>query len=1227
MQYNLGRGRAATYECLRDATAKGVQVLLLQEPYVGNKAYMTVSDGCRIVQKGSRDVNKPVRSAIVFTDPALKFSDNSKFITEDIVGVVLNINSLKIGILCIYFDKLLDLGDYLIKVKSIVTSMNVDRILLGGDLNARSHWWGCDLEDVRGHAVSETLAELGLEVLNQGSKPTYHAHRSGQACTSIIDVTACSGVLLPKIMNWRVDEHFCTLSDHRPILFSMQVGSNRSTGGDRTGTRIYCTDKAEWSVFEEELQRGFDAIGLDVDHVVSVRDGDAVNIITAQYTDCVTRACEKAIPMLPAKKMSKCCKWWTLELTQLKAEVSRCRRKISKANQARKQSVVDQYLQAKLTYKKAIESAITESWKTFCTGEKKETVWQRSYRVMKACSAQVQDRLLEMPDGTTLTELESATLLADTFFPLDDHRLDTPEQESLRVRIGRLVEANKADISVADRVDAFTLWELEDVLFSMSSKKAPGGDGLTLEICKRAYKCNKNLLLELYSQCLRFGCFPSIWKVATIKVIPKPAKEDYAKPKSYRPIGLLPVLGKVLEKLFVNRLQWQLGKEQKLSPYQYGFTPQKSTEDALYDVMTVIRGHVRDKRIVVVVSLDIEGAFDNAWWPAIVDQLHKKEIDPGILRLVSDYLSERKIRLRYAGETVVKDTNKGCIQGSTCGPILWNVQLDPLLEQSQYSGVLVQAFADDIVMIAASADGHELERVMNGALAVMAQWGIRLRLKFAPSKTQTLLITKKLRYHTPILEMEGVQLTYCGGLKILGLTIDPMLNFRQHLDLASRKAIIFYKVVSRAARAQWGLNSEILRLIYSTVVEPTMLYAGSCWDDVSERVYAVTALNRLTRSFAIKISKAHRTVSLISSLLLARVLPLTLRVREHATIYRIKRGEPLTCLPGRILEVRKSCFLLPHPAKRERLTFKFIGSQEDVESLGNGPILFTDGSKLEGKVGAAVSLWTGGRELRYSSFRLENYCSVFQAELAAILRALMLIRDREELEFIIASDSRSGLELICDANSVHPLAFDIRECLTQLCIDGKKVQLCWVKAHVGIAGNERADELAKRAALFNRERPGYDLFPLSFAKKSIRAASIEAWQDTYINATTGGTTRIFFKEVSKAYKILDKILIDNYLAQILTGHGGFRSYLYRFKLADSPFCVCGDGVFQTVQHILAECPRFGQLRYDCENKMDKRISIDNFAVLMVDTNCRQVFLDFARILLRKVGKENGSIVD
>lgn len=70
----------------------------------------------------------------------------------------------------------------------------------------------------------------------------------------------------------------------------------------------------------------------------------------------------------------------------------------------------------------------------------------------------------------------------------------------------------------------------------------------------------------------------------------------------------------------------------------------------------------------------------------------------------------------------------------------------------------------------------------------------------------------------------------------MGLTIDDKLTFNSHAANACRKALNFYKQLSRAARVSWGLHLEIIRTIYTAVIEPMILYAASAWASTTHKI-------------------------------------------------------------------------------------------------------------------------------------------------------------------------------------------------------------------------------------------------------------------------------------------------------------------------------------------------------------------------------------------------------
>ena len=118
---------------------------------------------------------------------------------------------------------------------------------------------------------------------------------------------------------------------------------------------------------------------------------------------------------------------------------------------------------------------------------------------------------------------------------------------------------------------------------------------------------------------------------------------------------------------------------------------------------------------------------------------------------------------------------------------------------------------------------------------------------------------------------------------------------------------------------------------------------------------------------------------------------------------------------------------------------------------------------------------------------------MFTAELSAIVLALRIIFTLPVASFTIFTDSRSVLSALrCSSPSVSPLVLSALEWLYLLENRGYHIGFCWVPGHVGVAGNERADELAREAAArvaVPGTVPCADVFP------TIKVAVLAIWQE------------------------------------------------------------------------------------------------------------------------------------
>ena len=99
-----------------------------------------------------------------------------------------------------------------------------------------------------------------------------------------------------------------------------------------------------------------------------------------------------------------------------------------------------------------------------------------------------------------------------------------------------------------------------------------------------------------------------------------------------------------------------------------------------------------------MVSLDVQGAFDAAWWPSIPCNLRALNCPRILYNLARIYFSERAI-LHTDTYKVKRKVKVGCPQGSCCGPRFWNVLYNDLLNMKYSSHTKIIAFTDDLAIL------------------------------------------------------------------------------------------------------------------------------------------------------------------------------------------------------------------------------------------------------------------------------------------------------------------------------------------------------------------------------------------------------------------------------------------------------------------------------------------------------------------------------------------------
>ncbi|GBM68396.1 Retrovirus-related Pol polyprotein from type-1 retrotransposable element R1 [Araneus ventricosus] len=224
--------------------------------------------------------------------------------------------------------------------------------------------------------------------------------------------------------------------------------------------------------------------------------------------------------------------------------------------------------------------------------------------------------------------------------------------------------------------------EILVVIEDLPSGKAPGIDEIDNLLIKIIHKRFNNIFPTLFNKCLHLSCFPDSLKIGNIILFQKGGK-DQLRTSFYRPISLLPTIGKVLEKLMTQRLTYHLESTNSLNDRQHSFREGKSVDTAINELLRKIQTARRDGKHVLVLSIDVKGAFYNVQHRDKLKSLDASTCPINIHRLFHSLLQNRKVTLLTRQGRATKDQNQGFSQGSCSGPALWNLVANEIIKSGQ----------------------------------------------------------------------------------------------------------------------------------------------------------------------------------------------------------------------------------------------------------------------------------------------------------------------------------------------------------------------------------------------------------------------------------------------------------------------------------------------------------------------------------------------------------------
>ncbi|PFX17087.1 putative RNA-directed DNA polymerase from transposon BS [Stylophora pistillata] len=375
-----------------------------------------------------------------------------------------------------------------------------------------------------------------------------------------------------------------------------------------------------------------------------------------------------------------------------------------------------------------------------------------------------------------------------------------------------------------------------ELLSSIPTHKATGDDGISAKILRIAAPAIAPSLTKLLNHCLSTQIFPNAWKITKVTPVFKGNGSRNEK-NTYRPISVLPILSKVLEKHICEYLVNFLKENDLFHPLQSGFRESHSTETALIRLVDQLLFNLDNVKATGLVFIDYKKAFDLIDHNLLLSKLKALGVGEGSLPLFRDYLSGRRQYVNIDGHHSTQRTlTLGVPQGSILGPILFLVFINDLPATLQHS--VADIYADDTTISYSThytTAPNDISVGLQTDIDEILNWSADNRMILNETKTKSMLVTgkrlaKKMEQSTLQLNVNSTELEQVNSHKLLGVTIDSQLTFDQHVENLCTKLSQRIAVLRKIRRF---LPIDQRKLYYNAMIKQTMLYASTIWTSCS----------------------------------------------------------------------------------------------------------------------------------------------------------------------------------------------------------------------------------------------------------------------------------------------------------------------------------------------------------------------------------------------------------
>ena len=462
-------------------------------------------------------------------------------------------------------------------------------------------------------------------------------------------------------------------------------------------------------------------------------------------------------------------------------------------------------------------------------------------------------------------------------------------------------------------IPPISVTEVFSYLTHLKQSGTRGLDGIDSRILKLAAPVITDSLTYIYNLCLDKHYFPNAFKKA--KVIPIFKSGSSSDPSNYRPISILSILSKPLEKHINKYILRHLESYSLIHPNQSGFRHKHSCHTALINLVDKWLSNINDSRYCGVLFIDFKKAFDVIDHDLLLRKLKLYGLASNTLTLLRSYLTNRQQCVTIGTSTSNLTTiNFGVPQGSILGPLLFLIYINdlPLCIKA-----MCDLFADDTTIHETDQDITTLTISLQENISDLIKWTELNHMSLHPQKTKCMLITTRQKrqnqsHAVPTLYMKTETIEQVSHHKILGVTIDHNLDWHNHISTLCKR---ISQKVYQLSKIKHFLDLPSRKIFFQAHIQSSVDYASTLWDSASANAFK--HLHSLYRR-ALKLVLLKKTTLLDSNYKELNILPLNLRLKYNKGIimHKIMTGNAPPTLYNKFSinssrNARKPCVPIP----------------------------------------------------------------------------------------------------------------------------------------------------------------------------------------------------------------------------------------------------------------------------------------------------------------------------